>query len=146
MRVLVCLLCAVFVPFAWAADASRLIDVEKSVMTVHVYKSGFFSAFGHNHGIIAPIERGSFSDEKPVVDLVVNARQMKVMDQDVTDKDRAEIQQTMLGPKVLDTEKFPNISFRSTQVEKLGSSKFVVNGDLTLHGQTRPVRVEDRKS
>ncbi|PYX57007.1 MAG: hypothetical protein DMG73_14060, partial [Acidobacteria bacterium] len=120
MRVLVGLLCATFVPLAGAADASRLIDVEKSVMTVHVYKAGLFSAFGHNHEITAPIERGSFSDEKPVVDLVVNAHQMKVMDQDVSDKDRAEIQQTMLGPKVLDTEKFPNISFRSTQVEKLG--------------------------
>ncbi|HLB88264.1 MAG TPA: YceI family protein [Terriglobales bacterium] len=142
MRVLVGLLCATFVPLAGAADASRLIDVEKLVMTVHVYKAGLFSAFGHNHEITAPIERGSFSDEKPVVDLVVNAHQMKVMDQDVSDKDRAEIQQTMLGPKVLDTEKFPNISFRSTQVEKLGSSKFVVDGDLTLHGQTRPMRVE----
>ena len=141
-RMLVCLLCAAFMPFAWAADASRLIDVEKSVMTVHVYKSGFFSAFGHNHEVSAPIARGSFSDEKPAVDLIVNARQMKVMDRDVSDKDRAEIQQTMLGPKVLDTEKFPEISFRSTQVEKLGSSKFVVNGELTLHGQTRPVKVE----
>src|SRR5438132_6249037 len=97
MRVLVGLLCATFVPLAGAADASRLIDVEKSVMTVHVYKAGLFSAFGHNHEITAPIERGSFSDEKPVVDLVVNAHQMKVMDQDVSDKDRAEIQQTMLG-------------------------------------------------
>ncbi len=129
-RVLVILLCVAFMPLAWAADASRLIDTEKSVMTVHVYKSGFFSAFGHNHEISA------------AVDLIVNARKMKVMDRDVSDKDKAEIQQTMLGPKVLDTEKFPEISFRSTQVETLGSSKFVVNGELTLHGQTRPVKVE----
>jgi hypothetical protein len=139
---LVCLLCAALLPLAWASEASKQIDTEMSVMTVHVYKSGFFSAFGHNHEISAPIERGSFSDDKPAIDLVVNARKMKVMDRDVSDKDKAEIQQTMLGPKVLDTEKFPEISFRSIQVEKLGSSKFVVNGELTLHGQTRPVKVE----
>src|SRR5438445_12455698 len=134
-RMLVCLLCAAFMPLAWAADASRLIDVEKSVMTVHVYKSGFFSAFGHNHGIIAPIERGSFSDEKPVVDLVVNARQMKVMDQDVTDKDRAEIQQTMLGPKVLDTEKFQTLSFVPPKWKKLGRARLVSTGIPTCHAK-----------
>jgi len=64
------------------------------------------------------------------------------MDKDVSDKDRAEIQQTMLGPKVLDSEKYTEIRFHSTQVDRLGEGKWIVHGDLTVRGQTRPVKVE----
>jgi polyisoprenoid-binding protein YceI len=128
----------------WAADATgtKVIDTEKSVMTVRVFKSGLFSAFGHEHEISAPIQAGSFTEGNPSVELAVDARQMRVMDKDVSDKDRAEIQQTMLGPTVLDSEKFLEIRFRSTQVDRLGESKWIVHGDLTIHGQTQPVKVD----
>ena len=66
---------------------------------------------------------------------------MRVMDKGISEKDRAEIQQTMLGPKVLDSEKFPTIRFRSTRVELLGEGKWSLLGDLTIHGETRPVKV-----
>ncbi len=128
----------------WAGEAAgqTRIDAEKSVMTVRVFKAGLFSAFGHEHEISAPIQEGSFKEADPSVELKVDARKLRVMDKDVSDKDRAEIQATMLGPKVLDSEKFPEIRFRSTGVERSGGGKWVVNGDLTLHGQTRTVRVE----
>jgi polyisoprenoid-binding protein YceI len=47
-----------------------------------------------------------------------------------------------LGPEVLDSQKFPEIVFRSSHVERLGDDKWVVEGNLTLHGQTQPVRVQ----
>ncbi len=127
----------------WAADlgSPREIDTQKSVMTVRVFKSGLFSAFGHEHEIGTPIRAGKFSESDRSVELTVDARQMRVMDQDVSAKDRAEIQETMLGPKVLDTGQFPEIRFRSTTVEPAGSGRWLVSGDLTLHGQTRPVRL-----
>ena len=138
------LLCALLLQPVWAAEntALKTIDFEKSVMTVRVYKSRLFSAFGHEHEIRAPIQQGSFSEDKPSVDLTVNARKLKVMDRDVSEKDRAEIQETMLGPKVLDSEKFPEIRFRSTEVDRLGEGKWLVHGDLTLHGETHPVKVQ----
>ena len=34
------------------------IDTAHSTITVRVYKSGFLSAFGHDHEIQAPIESG----------------------------------------------------------------------------------------
>jgi polyisoprenoid-binding protein YceI len=117
------------------------IDTEKSVMRVHVFKSGLLSAFGHEHEIIAPIESGSLSEQPSMVELTVNARMMKVEDKDVSDQDRAEIQQTMLGPKVLDSEQFPQIRFHSTQLKKLAENKWQAEGELSLHGQTRPVRL-----
>jgi polyisoprenoid-binding protein YceI len=128
----------------WAADAAatKTIDIDKSVMTVRVFKAGLFSAFGHEHEISAPIQQGSFTEGNPWVELTVDARKLRVMDKDVSDKDRAEIQQTMLGPKVLDSEKYPEIRFRSTQVDRLGEDKWIVHGDLTVRGQTRPVKVQ----
>jgi len=126
-----------------AADSAgtQAIDPEKSVITVTVFKAGLFSALGHNHEITAPIRSGSFSQQPPAVSLTVNARDLKVMDRDISDKDRAEIQQTMLGPKVLDSERFPEIRFQSRQVERSGQGKWIIEGDLTVRGQTQPVKV-----
>src|SRR5713101_6291194 len=128
----------------WAADTGvpREIDGQKSVITVRVFKSGLFSAFGHEHEINAPIEHGTFNESQPSVELAVDARKMRVMDKDVSEKDRAEIQETMLGPKVLDSGQFPEIRFHSTTVERAGEGRWTVQGSLTLHGQTRPVKVE----
>ena len=127
----------------WAADAPAggAIDPQKSSITVRVFKAGVFSAFGHEHEISAPIEQGSFTENPASVELTVDARRMRVMDKGISEKDRAEIQQTMLGPKVLDSEKFPEIRFRSTGIERLGEGRWIVLGELTIHGETHPVKV-----
>lgn len=39
----------------------------------------------------------------------------------------------------LDVEKFPAITFRSTDVAAAGEGEWKVTGDLTIHGVTRPV-------
>ena len=38
-----------------------------------------------------------------------------------------------------DVEKFPTISFSSTEVKQVGEGEYKVAGDLTMHGVTRPV-------
>jgi polyisoprenoid-binding protein YceI len=50
----------------------------------------------------------------------------------------------MLGPKVLDSARFPEIHFRSSAVEPAGNGRWSVTGDLTLHGQTHPLKLEVR--
>ena len=91
--------------FLLGADASaqKAFDPEHSLLTVRVYKAGAFSAFGHEHAIRAPIQNGSFDEDKRSVEFVVDARALRVVDSGVSDKDRADIQNTMLGPKVLDS-------------------------------------------
>lgn len=128
----------------WASGspAKREIDVQKSALTVRVFKTGLFSAFAHDHEINAPIREGKLSESDRSVDLSVDARQMRVVDKDVSDKDRAQIQETMLGPKVLDTGQFPDIRFHSTSVEPAGEGRWTVVGELTLHGQTHPVKLD----
>ena len=39
----------------------------------------------------------------------------------------------------LDVEKYPTITFRSTRVESAGEGEVKLEGDLTIHGVTRPV-------
>ena len=38
-----------------------------------------------------------------------------------------------------DAEKFPQMTFKSTAVEPKGEAEYLVTGDLTIHGVTKPV-------
>jgi polyisoprenoid-binding protein YceI len=140
-------LCAVSLAWAAAAGAQqRAIDTEKSVMTVRVYKSGILSALGHDHEIAAPIASGKVDTAARTVEIHVKAAALKVRDPNVSDKDRAEIQSTMLGTEVLDAASHPEIVFRSTTAGSAGAGSWTLNGNLTLHGQTRPVTVEVKEA
>ena len=123
-------------------QSRREIDTPKSVLTVRVYKSGLFSAFAHDHEIRAPFQSGSFDEQKRTVEFKVKAADLKVLDPDGSDSERSQVQHTMEGPKVLDPDKFPEISFHSTSIEAASPGKWNVLGDLMLHGQTHPVKVE----
>ena len=43
-----------------------------------------------------------------------------------------------------DAETHPTISFRTTSFEKTGDKTFKLNGDLTMHGVTKPVTLEGK--
>jgi len=128
-----------------AHGEQRAIATKTSEMTVRVYKSGVLSAFGHDHEIAAPIAGGSVDAGAHRVELRVNADAMRVRDPGTSEKDRAEIQKTMLGPEVLDVERYHEIAFRSTSAEKAGEGVWRVSGTLSLHGESRPVVVEVRE-
>lgn len=121
----------------------RALDADRSTMTVHVFKSGMFSMFADNHVIRAPLTNGGIDESAtPFVEIVVDPSRMQVLDPGLSAKDRADVQQRMLGPEVLDTAEFKEIRFRSTGVEAIDSSHWMVQGNLTLHGQTRPLQVK----
>jgi len=83
---------------AAANSDSRKIDGAHSTITVHVYKSGFLSAFGHNHEIQAPIQSGAVKEsDSPSVELRIDARKLQVLDPDASEGSRAQIQDTMQG-------------------------------------------------
>jgi polyisoprenoid-binding protein YceI len=130
--------------FGGATSAEkRPIDVSHSRLTVRVGKTGFFSAASHNHEISAPISKGEVDASKPFsVWFDVNVAAMKVVDTDVSDSDRSDVQQRMIGPEVLDAAQFHEIHFASESVESIGELKWRVHGKLTLHGQTKPIVLE----
>jgi polyisoprenoid-binding protein YceI len=120
----------------------RNIDTQKSTITIHVGKTGAFSGFGHEHEVRAALHSGTAdTGAHPAVEIHVNARDLRVIDPDASDQDRAEVQATMLGPEVLDSDQHQEIVFKSTSAESTGEGRWTLRGDLTLHGQTHPVTV-----
>ena len=126
-----------------AAAQERGIDVQRSTLTVRVFKSGLFRAFADNHVIQAPVAQGMIDDSAvPRVELVVDASRMRVLDPGLSPKDREDVQARMLGPEVLDANRFAQIRFTSTAIEQVNPDRWVVRGNLDLHGQVRPVTVK----
>jgi polyisoprenoid-binding protein YceI len=119
------------------------VDPQKSTLTIHVGKTGVFSGLGHEHEVSAPIKSGTAeTGAHPAVEIHVDARALRVTGKDEPEKDRAEVQKAMLGPEVLDTEKHPEIVFKSTGAEAAGEGRWTLRGNLTLREQTRPVTVQ----
>jgi YceI-like domain len=118
----------------------HLIDTQKSTVTVRVFKSGLFRAFADDHVIQAPLLEGSL-DDTPHVQIIVDARRMRVLDPGLSPKDRLDVQTRMMSPEVLDVNRFEQIRFHSTEIRRLDSGGWRVEGELELHGQIRPVMV-----
>jgi polyisoprenoid-binding protein YceI len=119
------------------------IVTQKSTLTIHVGKTGVFSGLGHEYEVHAPIHSGTAdTGSHPAVEIHVDARALRVIDKGESEKDRAEVQKTMLGPEVLDSEHHQEIVFKSTTAKPDGAGRWTLLGNLTLRGQTRPVTVQ----
>ena len=120
-----------------AADG---LDLARSRITVHVYKSGLFSVFADNHIIEAKLREGSLSVAEPsAISIVVNAGDLRVLDPGLADDKRADVQSRMVGPEVLDVATYPEIRFASTSIRPSGADRWTITGDLTIHGRTRSI-------
>ncbi len=130
---------------ASAEDAA--IDVQRSTITVHVGKSGILSAAAHDHWVSAPISSGIIA-ETPAqrVEFTVETARMTVKpDPKIDAKTQATIQKDMEEMK-LETKKFPEIAFRSSHIEKLADGQWKVEGDLSLHGVTKPISLTVKRT
>lgn len=136
------------------------IDLNQSTLEINVYREGFLKAFGHDHLIAAKQFSGQAEVNKDhlaesSVTLVIQTASLLVVNPGGSEKDRREVQATMLGEQVLDAEKNPEITFASTAVRstrKSGTtSELNVDGILSLHGTQKPAslvlqfRIEDEK-
>ena len=115
---------------------------QESAVTIHVFKAGLFSGFAHNHVVLAPVGGASMDPQGFKAEVSFATKDMKVIDPDVSDKDRAEIQSTMLGPKVLDAQKYPEIRFKSSRIEQMSPQHYRVTGTLDLHGTRKELSFE----
>ena len=119
-----------------AADgpARYVIVPEESTVTLRVGKAGLFKFAGHSHEVTAPARGG---------EIAADAADLRVTGKDEPPEDQPKVQEAMLGPKVLDAGRYPDIAFRSQQVSGRETSPGVfelqVRGELTLHGVSRPL-------
>ena len=126
-----------------ASSAPDAIDTGRSTITIRVFKSGLFRALADNHEIQAPIKEGSIDEgQNPAVTLVLDAGTLHVLDPGSSPKDRNDVQARMLGAEVLDANRYTQIRFASTTIDRLGPGGWTVHGQLTLHGQSRAVAVK----
>jgi len=118
----------------------KAIDTQRSSITVHVGKSGLLSAAAHDHTISAPISSGSIVDSgaQRIEFRIETAKMLVKPDPKVDAKDQATIQ-THMEEMTLETKRFPEITFRSSRVQKMADGQWKVDGDLSLHGVTKAV-------
>ena len=128
-------------------ERARAIDTGRSTITIHVGKSGLLSAAAHDHTINAPISSGAIQESgTPHVEFRVETARMTVKpDPKIDAKDQATIQ-THMEELTLETKKFPEITFRSSHVQKLAEGQWKVDGDLSLHGVTKSVSLTVKQS
>src|SRR2546421_1262393 len=144
------LLLALSAPVAFNAESKTTysIDSSKSKIEIQVAKDGFFKAFGHDHLVSTTHFSGSVrlaesKMEESSVTFTAEANSLRVIDPGESEKERNEVQATMLGEQVLDVARYPQIQFSSSAVKLVSSSKntfdLQVSGTLTLHGTQKPV-------
>ena len=134
------------------------VNHAKSHLLVIVDKQGVLSFAGHAHAALATkwsvestMDASNLKDSAvtitiPVASLVVDsteARHLAGLDAGPSPGDVRKIQDTMLGPKVLDARNFPTIVFISSSVAA-GASELRVTGRFQMHGQTREITVPVR--
>ena len=118
---------------------------------VQAFAAGLLSALGHNpiiaiRGLVGEMSfrEPGFQDASLV--LRVDASSLALVDE-VSETDRREIERNM-HRDVLETELFPEIVFVSDAISVENGSRepydIRLNGNLTLHGQTRFVAIDAR--
>lgn len=139
------LMASSFVAPAAVAQANGVyeIDAKASRVEILVYRAGALSGLGDDHQIQLTRFSGTASREegKPwQVHVVGEAASFVVLDPNLSDSARREVQETMLGASQLDVSRYPRIEIKSRSVapgEAAGS--LLLEADLTLHGVTRAV-------
>ena len=140
MRLRTLALCAGLLPALALLAQEKAIDGQRSTITVHVGKSGLFSAAAHDHTVNAPISSGTVRESTaPHIEFTIETAKMTVKpDPKIDAKDQATIQ-THMEEMTLETKKYPEISYRSTRIQRIADGEWKVDGDLSLHGVTKPV-------
>lgn len=64
------------------------------------------------------------------------------VDMNSTDTPSAELNNTLKGQSVFETQKFPEATFQSTSIVREGPDRGKITGNLTLHGVTKPVTLD----
>ena len=127
----------------------RLVPAESS-FRVFVGKTGLFSALAHDHNIGIRSYAGKVTLAPTAIaasrlELRADTRSLAVLDEKISDRDREKITRSM-HEEVLESARYPEAIFRSTGISGLkdqgrGELSLLLQGDLTLHGQTRSITI-----
>ena len=139
-------------PLAEEASVHYVIDAKGSRFIVQAFATGLLASFGHSPRIAVGSFQGELSFER--TGSTIGAAQLKISIQsaglevvdNISEKDRQEIHRKMCE-EVLETDRFPEISYECSKGSANGNGDrywVALNGELTLHGVTRPLPVSAR--
>lgn len=116
-----------------------LADTYK-IDTSHVYVGfevdhlGFSTTYGRFNDVSGTIELDEENPENSSVEVKIDPASV--------DTGHAERDEHLRGADLLNTAEYPEMSFKSTGIERTGEKTGLITGDLTLHGVTRPVTLD----
>lgn len=111
---------------------TQSVDKVHSTILFRVKHLGASNAWGRFNDLSGKLTTDG--DAVTGVDIVVKA--------DSVDTGNAKRDEHLKNADFFNTKQFPEITFKSTKVKKLGDDSFEATGDLTLHGVTKPVTVK----
>lgn len=126
-------------------------DTRASQFTLQVFSGGMLSAFGHSPTIAIRDFTGEAqvnpdNPEQSSLKVTIKAASLSVKD-DISDKDQREIER-MMQQEILESSSYPEMIYECSNLAatKTGEGQYTVtlNGDLTMHGITRPQAVPAR--
>ena len=134
-------------PIDWTIDAAQ------SRLTVKVLPAGLLASALHEHFFQPEDWSGevAWDPEHPDsvrVEVRIAARSLRDHQPKLSAKDIAKVEGQVRGPEILDSARFPRILFEAKQLEAVplpsgaaGGLRGPLAGTLTLHGQSRPLRL-----
>ncbi len=133
---------ATFIPWRSAAALDRLkIGGERGTIDFSIGDSKIFRTTGSFKDWRGMVNVDDANVPNSSVAVEVNTKSIEMLDLQQTDM--------LKDSDFFDVDKFPEMTFKSTTVERTGDNRLRVTGDITLRGITKPmvldVSVTDRK-
>jgi polyisoprenoid-binding protein YceI len=134
----------------WRVNAAHYrINPSQSRFMVEAFSGGLLWFLGHNHHFAirdftgeAQITPGTFTPAS--LQMTVKADSIEETGKEFTEQQK-QIINNEARKQVLNVEEYPEIVFKSAnisgKVDANGQFKAKINGDLTLHGVTRPIEI-----
>lgn len=116
-----------------AADTYKVDAVHSSVLYRVKHMNASY-AYGRFNDFSGSFTIDSADPTKCAFDLVVKTAAI--------DSGNEKRDQHLKSPDFLNAKQFPTIAFKSEKVEAKGKDSYLVTGNLTLHGTTKPVTIE----
>lgn len=135
---------------AMAQTRTYTIVASESSFWVFAGKSGLLSGLAHDHEIGVKSFGGKVTIPQAgagggALTLEIDAKSLTVLDKKPSEDDKKKISASMHS-EVLESQKYPGISFKSVSVADLkpvgeNAYSFTLEGDLTLHGVTKRIAI-----
>jgi polyisoprenoid-binding protein YceI len=125
------------------------LDAQASLFTVQAFAAGIVAVVAHSpkfaiRNFYGTVSFDPDSLEESVLDLTIKVSSFDLLDE-VRSNERREIERVMFD-EVLESSRYPIVEFKSSRASgiKTGENMYRVNlqGDLQLHGNSQPIRLE----